>query len=300
MVVSTTYPHLHASARAWAEEEAEARIRRIRTDRWIAYAQADTALSAMEDLLTFPKRTRMPNLLLVGQTNNGKTMIVEKFRRAHLGIQAIDAHDGIAQMPVVRIQMPAGPDEKRFFGAILDALGMDGWSRDGVSQRQDAAVKLMRATDVRMLIVDELHNLLSGPPGQQRRLLNLLRWIGNELQIPLVGVGTAEALRAIRSDDQLVNRFEPLPLPLWKDGEEYRRLLSTLEAVLPLRKPSGLASTPVASRILAASEGVLGEVVALVTRAAVSAVATSSERISARMIEDARFIAPSDRRRVAV
>lgn len=298
--MSSAYPHLHASARAWAEEDAEARIRRIRTDRWIAYAQADTALSAMEDLLTFPKRTRMPNLLLVGQTNNGKTMIVEKFRRAHLGVQAIDAHDGMAQIPVVRIQMPAGPDEKRFFGAILDALGMDGWSRDGVSQRQDAAVKLMRATDVRMLIVDELHNLLSGPPGQQRRLLNLLRWIGNELQIPLVGVGTAEALRAIRSDDQLVNRFEPLPLPLWKDGEEYRRLLSTLEAVLPLRKPSGLASTPIASRILAASEGVLGEVVALVTRAAVSAVATGSDRISPRMIEDARFIAPSDRRRVAV
>jgi hypothetical protein len=191
-------------------------------------------------------------------------------------------------------------DEKRFFGAILDALGMDGGARDGVSQRQDMAVKLMRVTDVRMLIVDELHNLLSGPPGQQRRLLNLLRWIGNELQIPLVGVGTAEALRAIRSDDQLVNRFEPMPLPLWKDGEEYRRLLSTLEAVLPLRKPSGLASAPVAARILAASGGVLGEIVALITRAAVNAVTSGAERISARMIEDARFIAPSDRRRVAI
>ena len=40
---------------------------------------------------------------------------------------------------------------------------------------------------------------------QQRRLPNLLRWLGNELQIPLVAVGTAEALRAIQSDDQLAN-----------------------------------------------------------------------------------------------
>ncbi|WP_442869685.1 TniB family NTP-binding protein [Bradyrhizobium sp. CCBAU 65884] len=45
------------------------------------------------------------------------------------------------------------------------------------------------------------------------------------MQIPLVGVGTAEALREIRSDDQLVNRFEPIALPPWIEDEAYRRLL---------------------------------------------------------------------------
>lgn len=294
------YPHLHTSAKPWAAEDAAARIRRVRTDRWIAYARADSALAAMEDLLTFPKRTRMPNLLLVGPTNNSKTMIVEKFRRGHPGLSADRAEDGVASIPVVHIQMPPGPDEKRFFGAILDALGMSAWSREGLCQRQDAAVQVMRATNVRLLIVDELHNLLSGPPGQQRRMLNLLRWIGNELQIPLVGVGTAEALRAIRSDEQLVNRFEPIALPVWKDGPEYRRLLSTLEAVLPLREASGLSSAPVATHIMATSEGVLGEIIALVTRAAVAAIDCGEERISLEMIEDAAFIAPSERRRVAV
>lgn len=37
----------------------------------------------MEVLYTFPVRQRMPNLLLVGPTNNGKSMIIEKFRRTH-------------------------------------------------------------------------------------------------------------------------------------------------------------------------------------------------------------------------
>jgi len=135
---------------------------------------------------------------------------------------------------------------------------------------------------------------------QQRRLLNLLRWLGNELRIPLVGVGTAEALRAIRSDDQLVNRFEPHPLPLWNDDDEYRRLLSTLEAVLPLRKPSHLADSALAGRILSASEGVLGEMIAVVIRATVRAVETGAEAISTRMIEDTGFIRPSERRRVVL
>jgi TniB protein len=77
MGVSGDYPHLHPSVRPLADEASESRIRRIRTDRWIAYARAEAALSAIEDLLSFPQRTRMPNMLLVGPTNNGKTMIVE-------------------------------------------------------------------------------------------------------------------------------------------------------------------------------------------------------------------------------
>jgi hypothetical protein len=89
------------------------------------------------------------------------------------------------------------------------------------------------------------------------------------LQIPLVAVGTAEAFHAVQSDDQLANRFEPTRLPPWHDGEEYRQLLSTLEALLPLRRPSQLANTGLAEKILAAAEGILGEVVSIVSRVSV-------------------------------
>lgn len=298
--MSGGYAHLHPSVRHLADEDASSRIRRIRTDRWIGYARAEAVLAALEDLLSFPTRTRMPNLLLVGPTNNGKTMIVEKFRRAHPGTAAAESEDGLSLLPVVKVQMPPGPDEGRFFGAILHALGMPFSPRDRIATKQDTAVRVMQAMGARMLVIDELHNVLSGSAMQQRRLLNLLRWLGNELRIPLVGVGTAEALRAIRSDDQLVNRFEPHPLPLWSGDDEYRRLLSTLEAVLPLRKPSHLADSALAGRILSASEGVLGEMIAVVIRAAVRAVETGAEAISTRMIEDTGFIRPSERRRVVV
>jgi hypothetical protein len=293
------YAHLHESARAVIEESVEARIRRIRTDRWIAYARAQEALGALEDLLAFPKRMRMPNLVLVGPTNNGKTMIVERFRRAHLSTEADTTLDGVASVPVVKVQMPAGADERRFFGAILEALGMRGPAGErAVAARQDAAVRLMRATQVRMLILDEVHNVLSGTRDQQRRILNLLRWIGNELQIPVVAVGTVEAVRALQSDEQLANRFEPFPLPPWKAGEEYLRLLSTLGAILPLRNPSELTQPRVASKILSVSEGVLGEILTVVTRAAVRAISTGTEAITASVVDETAFIPPSERRRV--
>jgi Bacterial TniB protein len=298
--MTVAYEHLHISLRKIADESGEARVRRIRTDRWVSYARAESALASMEDLLNFPKRTRMPNLLLVGPTNNGKTMIVEKFRRAHPATPASQTDSGAAHVPVLRVQMPAGPDEPRFFGTILDELGFPHMLSDRVSKRQDTALRMMRETQVRVLIIDEVHNILSGSRLQQRRLLNLLRWLGNELQISLIAVGTAEALHAVQSDDQLANRFDPVGLPPWRSGCEYEQLLSTLEAVLPLRHLSDLSEPEIAQKILSMAEGILGEIVAVVSRAAVRAVSSGAESITGDLIDQTGFIAPSQRRRVAV
>jgi hypothetical protein len=47
----------------------------------------------------------------------------------------------------------------------------------------------MRSTNVPLRIIDDLHNLLSGTRNKQRRLLNLLRWLADELQILSGGGG---------------------------------------------------------------------------------------------------------------
>jgi type II secretory pathway predicted ATPase ExeA len=298
-MTDSPYPHLLPQIRALADAPAEMRIRRIRMDRWIGYARAEAALAAMQDLLTFPKRTRMPNLLLVGPSNNGKTMIVEKFRREHMRGAEADLHEGAIAVPVLKVQMPPAPDERRFFSAVLETLGAPDRSNDRLAAKQDMAMRMLRATNVRLLAIDEVHNILSGSRDQQRRFLNLLRWLGNELQIPLVAVGTSEALRAIQSDDQLANRFLPFSLPPWRLDAEYLRLLNTLEAMLPLRERSDLVEPAFAQKLLNAAEGILGEVVNLVTTAAVAAVAAGEERIRIEKIDDIGFMPPTERRRVA-
>lgn len=298
--MSQDYAHLQPCVQAHADEDNTSRIRRIRSDRWISYDRADQVLAACEDLLNFPKRTRMPNVLIVGPTNNGKTMIIEKLRRSHPPVAASRTLEGRAQVPVLSVQMPAGPDEPRFFGAILDALAFPNIVAAHVSKRQDTAVRLMRETNVQLLVIDEVHNLLSGSRLQQRRLLNLLRWLGNELKIPLVAAGTVDAFYAIQSDDQLANRFEPMSLPPWEEGEEYRLLLSTLEALLPLRRPSFLSKPSIAGKIHSAAGGILGEVVTIVTRAAVHAINTGAERITAKLINESGYLSPTVRRRAVV
>jgi hypothetical protein len=107
-------------------------------------------------------------------------------------------------------------------------------------------------------------------------------------------------LHAVQSDDQLANRFEPLVLPRWSDGAQYRQLLSTLEVLLPLRQPSHLARPALARKILASAEGVLGEVLTIVTRAATGAISSGAEAITMNIIDQMGFVPPSQRRRMAV
>ncbi|WFE40927.1 TniB family NTP-binding protein [Micromonospora sp. WMMD998] len=59
-----------------------------------------------------------------------------------------------------------------------------------------------------------------GPPSV------IIRFLGNELRIPLVGVGAHEAYLAICSDDHLENRFEPFPRPRWEPNAEACSLLA--------------------------------------------------------------------------
>lgn len=299
MVVSDAprYPHLLPAVQLLADAPNAVRTRRIWTDRWLGYARAEAALMKLEELRLFPKRNRMPNLLIVGPSNNGKTMIVEKFRRDHPAGDFKTARNTI-RVPVVKVQMPPAPDERRFFAAISAAIGASDRGTEPVAVVQSVAVALLRATQAEMLIVDEVHNLLSGTSNQQRRFLNVLRWLGNELQIPLVAVGTADALRAIQSDDQLASRFMPFALSPWRAGAEFSRLVGTLEAVMPLKEPSNLSEPRVAQKLLACSEGILGEVVALVSRAAIAAIEAGEERIRLETLEAVGFVPPSRRRRV--
>lgn len=288
--------HLLTGVQPLAELADAERIRRIRADRWIGYARAEAALAALEELLSYPSRTRMPNLALIGSTNNGKSVIIEKFLRAHA--PGAEEAKGPLRVPVLKIQMPSAPDEKRVFGAILDALGAPEHLNHRLIARQGVALALMRAEQVRLLAIDEFHNVLAGNRPQQHRFLNLLRWFGNELRIPVVAIGTVEALRAIQSDDQLANRFTPFGLPLWEMGPQYVRLLNTLEAVLPLRRASGLAAPALADRIMTLAEGILGEILTVVTSAAVHAITTGEERIRLETLEALTFVSPSQRRHV--
>lgn len=193
--------------------------------------------------------------------------------------------------------MPSEPSISRFYALLLAGMGTPLRPRARVVELEQLALRLMRAVGARMLVVDELHNILAGKADVRREFLNLIRFLGNELRIPIVGVGTREAYLAVRADEQLENRFEPIILPVWEEGEMTCSLLASFAAAFPLRRRSALATPEMARYVLARSEGTIGEISRLITAAAVAAVETGEEVIDRRTLTLADYASPTERRR---
>ncbi len=287
--------HLTPAAQATALLPDTERVASICADRWIGYTRAKQALADLKELLLWPQRQRMQNMLLIGPTNNGKSMIIERFRREHVSRQSEDGSKEV--IPVVVMQMPSEPSVVRFYTMLLHSMNLPLVRRRRVAELEFTTLRLMRATKVRMLVIDELHNMLAGGTRVRGEFLNLLRFLGNELRIPIIGAGTEDAYRAIRSDDQLENRFRPLILPRWEAGPELLSLLASFAASFPLRRPSQLVSPEMASYILTRTEGTIGEMATLLGRAAITAIETKEEAINSRTLALADYDSPTERRR---
>jgi type II secretory pathway predicted ATPase ExeA len=287
--------HLHESIIPLLSASNSERIEKIRNDKWIGYPRAKRIMDKLEDLLTHPKTLRMPNLLLVGDTNNGKTLLVNRFYNLHR--PKLSELDEKLNADVLYVQAPQKPDEKIFYNSLLDVLYVPHMQNDRIEKKQSQVIFIMKKIGVKMLIIDELHHVLSGNIRAQRVFLNLIKYLANELQIVIVGVGIRDAFNVINSDPQLANRFEPVVLPKWDNNDEYRRLLASFEFILPLKKPSNLVDDVLANKILSLSEGTIGEIATIIKKASIVAIQNESECITKKIIDTIDYIPPSDRKR---
>ena len=106
----------------------------------------------------------MPNMLIISPTNNGKTMIVEKFRRSHLPYESDDGKYEV--IPVLMVQMPSDPTIQRFYAAIITALGSPVTRYPSTTRYETMALQLLSATKTKILInihaiivISEIHQV---------------------------------------------------------------------------------------------------------------------------------------------
>lgn len=101
------------------KEQDDPRIDSILKNRWIGYTRSDAIMASMKLLLKFPKSGRMQNLLIIGESNNGKTTIAERFLSTNphyiATLQEPDTGHTYETVikPVAMIQCPHIPHEKR-------------------------------------------------------------------------------------------------------------------------------------------------------------------------------------------
>lgn len=290
------YRHLHPVAVENIDQPPEVRIQWLKKTRWIGYPRAQEIMGKLEDLVRHPREPRMPNMLLIGGTNNGKTRLIRSFAQRHMADENSGGEHIIA--PVLYTQAPPAPNEAGFYSEILRTL-FEKVPTSSTDAKRARVIQVLRGVQLKVLIIDELHNILAGASVKQQQFLNMIKYLGNELQISIVGCGTGDLLRAVSIDPQIQNRFIPEILPKWQMSKEYRQLLLSFERVLPLKKPSDLHDPQLAAKILAMSEGTIGELSALLNAAAVHAIGGGIEQITADVLNACDYVSPSDRTKQA-
>lgn len=283
-------------------QEDESRIDRIKGNSWIGYGRAVSIRDEMDALLRHPRTHRMPNMALIGETNNGKTMLLSNFALRHNPPNDPNAEKSV--LPVLLIGTPPSPEEGRLYFAILDRLSAAGSAREPEDSKLRRIKIILTHLETRMILLDDFFNLGAGTPTQRRKFLNALRNLSNELQMPIVVSGIPETLNALSVDPSIVNRFKPVFLPRWKESnmQEFARFVMSVEKTLLLKRPCDLMNVTALKSLLIHGEGLLGEIVAILKLLAESAVRSGRESIDTSMVtkknlDGLGWVKPSDRSR---
>lgn len=285
------FEHLHSDIRHMVTCSAEDRIRFMTEPRWIPYPEATKVLNLLKRLLDLPVRTKRQNMLIVGEPNNGKTTLIRTFREMYGQIYVNDQE--ISVRPVIIVEAPPSADEKGLYISILERLETPYRATSSASELRYKAIDMLMACHANMLIIDEFHSLLTGTARKQRELMNAVKLMCNELAIPIVGVGTQEAVQVLHTDAQHASRFDVAKLPLWKLDKEFQRLLQSFEEVLPLRKKSSIQHPDLAALIHAICGGNIGDLSRLLVECATEAIHSGTEQINKEIVESNSWIQPT-------
>lgn len=275
--------------------ELAGRLEALRRPGWTPYPVGNRALARLAEMIEAPPSHRPPCLLIHGDTNNGKTTIAMKFAKDwNAGVVAATDR---AIRPVLTVQNPPLADVNILLALILRSLGAPIPPNARIERKFGQLLALMKTAEVRMVVIDEIHNILVSKVSQRDTYLNTLKFLSNELQIPIVLIGTLEAVRAIQTDQQLGNRFEPFPIPRWANGADYAKFLGGLCAGMEIKDAFDWRAKALVTRIHSMSEGLTGETWRLMSRAAEHALRSGREVIDGKTLDAVEWMRPSERRK---
>jgi hypothetical protein len=274
--------HIHPDFRYILGLAAWDRIAFMEQPRWIGYPTANRIIESLRGLMEKPTRPRMPNMLIVGEPNNGKTALIRRFVDLHGQGYVNEDHDPVK--PVIFANVRPRADEKSLYLSILEQFWAPHCPDDPLNQLRYLAVHRLRACKTRILVLDGFDFLLSGSAIEQRQIVCAINLLSKELMIPIVGVGTQEAVRWLQIEPQHVSRFDVVSLPLWELNQDFQRLLASFEQVLPLKQPSRLHQPELASMLHEISGGNIGDLRRLLVDCATEAILSGAERIDQKLV----------------
>lgn len=280
------YPHLIAESReVTIHKNKEDRIEYMESRIWINYPLAQKVILYLNDLLKYPKQDKMPGLLIVGEPHIGKSAVVAQFAKLHPDRSLEDDIGMTKTEKTVIVANMEGGDDRSLYVSILEQLWASFLPTEPVQKLRHQTIRLLRELNVKILILDEIHNLLKGTAIKQRTIMDAIKNLTNSVNIPIVLVGIMDAVTVL-NEAQHVSRFEIVQLPKWSNDKEFAGLLASFERWLPLKKASGLYKVELRKLLYEHSKGNLGHLRRILITCAKYAILNDIEQITPWIIKN--------------
>lgn len=289
------FEHLHPKARQLAHLPVEERIIARWPSLWIGHRAADQVFTTLNRYLITPPSIRPRNLLVFGESGVGKSTILERWESRvrtenakRIETEDFDGSGDWAVLPAIRIQTPPAGDEAKLYNNILLAFGVKVSPSMALAQKELMVRSLIAQCGVKVLVMDEFHNALSGRFDKRLHFNVLIKNLTNETGVPIVAAGTESVDQVFQKEDQLNRRFNRIKLERMRLDGEWRKILRAYSKLIPLRGPSDLTEMSLSERLYALSNGVIGELSNLLYDAALAAVDSGEERITEALVRSVR------------
>ena len=167
--------------------------------------------SKFNALINEPTHERMPSLLLIGDSGNGKTTMVKQFYNDNIIVEEHPEPDSCRyENPVLYVESPPKADLHDLYNRILMAFWIPVRRNDTYSEKESKIKYYVEINKIKLLIIDEIHNALIGSITKQKEFIVGLKTLTNLLQISMVMVGIDTALNLTNTDQQISSRFRPV------------------------------------------------------------------------------------------
>lgn len=289
--MSASYAHLNQLAQAAMAMPIPQRSDWTCRDRFIVHEQIHAIFQITDMLVNSQGRVRARGLVVSGVGGSGKTMIANAVLRRYPEQDGTESTNAV--QPVVRITMTNAREASKIFSRTLRALGCPHIASYTNDEREELVIELLRIAGARMLIIDEIQDLLKRSARQMENAFEGIKYLMNEAGIAVLALGTEHAQQAMMREEHLVTRFRSIKLPLWRAGPLLANFLDELESCLPLPDRSRLSTPGIQRLLVKTSKGRLDLIVERVVFAAALAIEEDVGRIDERFLERAEFEIPA-------
>ena len=265
------------------------RARHILSDVTLYHPNFLGLLNEAEWMVREPRRSRARGIFLAADPGMGKTLLSQELARMFpMQNRPRDSLNEGAWC-AVSISMSGARRTKAVLNRILEATGAPIGKTVTIGDQEIAVVAHLRRLNCGLLILDETQDLLGAQETEQLRVMEVIKYLMNELSLPVLALGTNPESTPFKLDPHLAARFEIMPLPAWEVGDDLATFLSDYERTLPLKRASGLSKKSIQELLVKRTGGITDGILRCLRNAALWAMVDGTERITVELLGRARY-----------